>query len=215
MEEKNELQQSVDEKSEKTEQKNDNTKLSGNDIFEMIIGLVFLAAFVFIIIGAFANDCIKCTWCGDDSNRVLIYEHGKEIDGSEYLSCVGPAGLIGCGLNSKCWPTECLYIKVPVDQNKQLTGCVTYYNETGCIAKSDVKSVGKYTTNSSCLGITCAGESYVEEITDSERAAEQDTYCGIGCSNKVETSVRNYNAAAPRQFRKGCWGVEKKEEGGE
>lgn len=216
MDENKEIKQYNNQTTDRMEQnQNKNINQSGNEIVEMILGFVFLAIFVFIIIGAFANDCVKCTWCGDDANRVFIYEHGKELDGSEYLSCVGPAGCVGCGFGAKCWPTECLYIKMPVDEHKELSGCVTYYNKAGCIAKSDVYSVGRYSTSASCLGIACAGESYVEEIAESERAVEQNTFMGVGCGNKVDTDVRRYNDASPRQFPKGCWGVSKKKEGGE
>lgn len=214
MDENNELRTEHD-NGESSDKQNKNSKIGVKDIIEAILGLVILAIFAFIIIGAFSSDCIQCTLCGDNNNRLFVYANGKDEEGVEYISCLGPAGCLGCGINSKCWPTECLYVKHATDTNQTLSGCVTFYNEGGCIAKSNVKSVGKYSDQSSCLGISCSGENYVEVKAESAQASEQNTCLGFGCGNKVDTTVRGYNEAVPRQFRNGCWTNGEPEEGGE
>ena len=183
------------------------------NVLEILMGLAIWAAFIFIIIGAFSSDCLQCTWCGDANNRLFVFAKGTSEEGIEYVSCVGPAGCVGCGINSKCWPTECLYVKGASENGGVTTGCITYYNEAGCITKSDVKSKGTYSENTTgCFGISCSGENYVEVVADSQYATEQNTCLGAGCGSKLGTEVRGYNNVLPRQFKKGCWGVEKKEE---
>lgn len=177
-------------------------------IKDTIISIATLIIFFAIVIIGFSSGCISCTACGGDDNRLILFANGTDDNGVEYISCVGPAGCLGFGLNSKCWPTECTYVKLALSSNEELSGCVTYYNKTGCIANSDVKSNGTYSQNTSCLGVVCSGEKYYEKVGESTEAREQNTTCGVGCGNTVVVNKRNYNEKMPRQFKTGCWGKE-------
>jgi len=105
-----------------------------NEKKEIIKTIIMIIAFVLIITGGFASGCVRCTNCGDDDTRFFLYASGTSEEGVQYKSCVGPAGCLGFGIDSKCWPTECVYVERATTSNEQLTGCVTYYNKTGCIA---------------------------------------------------------------------------------
>lgn len=155
--------------------------------------------------GGFAGGCVRCTACGSDYNRFYIYASGTSDNGIDYKSCVGPAGCLGLGINSKCWPTECISIQRNLSNGNELSGCVTYYNEAGCIAKSNVKSVGKYKDSVTCGGIDCAGTKYVETVAETTNAKERKTFLGINCGNAASVESHNYNIQMPRQFTKGCW----------
>lgn len=196
---------------EDTSPKGNASSIEVSKVIELIAGLAIWAVFIFIVINAFKSDCVQCTLCGDANNRLFIYANGTSEDGVEYVSCVGPAGCVGCGINSKCWPTECLYVKGASDGGTT-TGCVTYYNEGGCITKSEVKSNGTYSENVGCFGISCSGEKYLEVIADSQYAAVRNSCLGVGCGDKLGTAVRGYNDSLPRQFSRGCWGTNKPKE---
>lgn len=176
------------------------------DIRDVIGSVVRTVVMILIIVGGFASGCVRCTNCGDDDNRFFVYASGTSDSGVEYKSCVGPAGLLGFGIGSKCWPTECTYVKRGTTGGKELTGCVTYYNEMGCIAKSDVKSVGKYSDKVTCLGINCFGKKYIETVAETTKAKEQTTCLGVSCGSEETIESKGYNTTMPRQFNKGCWG---------
>lgn len=171
---------------------------------DMIATILMIVGVILILIIGFSSGCVRCTNCGDDDTRFFVYASGTSSDGVEYKSCVGPAGCLGCGINSKCWPTECTRVKT-VSNGKELSGCVTYYNETGCIANSDVKSVGKYSDQITCLGISCAGNKYVETVAETTQAKEQATCLGISCGKPQAISPKYYNSNMPRRFKEGCW----------
>lgn len=167
--------------------------------------LLLLCCFPFLtLMGCGSDSCIRCTACGDDDTRMLIYASGTDANGVEYLSCVGPAGIFGFGVDSKCWPTECVYVKKQNDTSL-LTGCVSYYNETGCISNTKVKSNGEYQDSYSCLGISCFGTTYQETVAESTRAAEGASCLGMSCGGSQAVTSRNYNAEMPRMFQDGCW----------
>lgn len=163
---------------------------------------------VLIIVGGFASGCVRCTNCGADDTRFFVYASGTSSDGVDYKSCVGPAGCLGFGINSKCWPTECVSVEKASSDGKKLSGCVTYYNEIGCIANSGVKSEGKYSDEVTCFGISCSGKKYIETVAENTQAKEQTTCLGIGCGNAVAAEAKDYNAEMPRQFIRGCWSKE-------
>lgn len=173
-----------------------------------ILKILALVIFVLGIIGGFSNGCIRCTNCGDDDTRFLVYASGTDVNGVAYKSCVGPAGCLGFGLGSKCWPTECTYVKQHGSEQGTLSGCVTYYNSLGCISNSDVKSEGKYTDSLTCLGISCTGKRYVETVAETTQAKQTSTCLGMSCGDKAATDPKNYNSKIPRQFKDGCWGKE-------
>ena len=172
---------------------------------KQVLTLVLLCCFPLLIItGCGIGNCIQCSSCGDDNTRALVCASGTDDNGVEYTSCVGPAGILGCGLDSKCWPTECVSIKKG-SSGSQLSGCVTYYNGCGCIANSEVKSEGKYSDSVTCAGIKCAGKEYVETVADTTKAVETTTCLGCSCGDKQSVTPKNYNSAMPRAFSKGCW----------
>lgn len=183
----------------------ENKMVNNSDLKETIHSIITVIAFIVAFLVAAGSGCIRCTWCGNDDNRLIIYASGTAENGVEYESFVGPASCLGFGINSKCWPTECMHIKRNEPGGGRLTGCVTYYNETGCIAKSGVKSEGSYAYDATCLGISCAGDKYIETNAETTKAKEQDSILGIGCGGKSPTEPRGYNSLMPRQFTHGCW----------
>lgn len=169
----------------------------------LLLCLCFLP--LMIITGCGDNGCIRCTMCGADDTRCFVYAKGVDETGTQYTSCVGPAGVLGIGCNSKCWATECVMIEQAEGENGDLSGCVTYYNETGCIDKAGVKSSGNYTDAVTCLGISCGGTQYIEEIANTTIAYERSSCLGVSCGKKRSVEPRNYNNKMPRSFNKGCW----------
>ena len=149
-----------------------------------VLKIAALVAFVLGIIGGFSNGCIRCTNCGDDDTRFFVYASGTDVNGVAYKSCVGPAGCLGFGLGTKCWPTECTYVKQYGSEQGTLSGCVTYYNSMGCISNSDVKSEGKYTDSLTCMGISCTGKRYVETVAETTQAKQTSTCLGMSCGGK-------------------------------
>lgn len=180
-------------------------KTDRKDIIKTI--LVWVAIIGIVVIG-FASGCVRCTNCGADDTRFFVYASGTSTEGIDYKSCVGPAGCLGFGLNSKCWPTECTSVKGTTVGGNDLSGCVTYYNAAGCVANSEVKSEGKYSNQITCMGIGCAGTKYVETVAETTKAKEQSTCLGIGCGNSTSVEAKDYNSIMPRQFSKGCWSNE-------
>ncbi|MDO5382464.1 MAG: hypothetical protein Q4F06_07105 [Eubacteriales bacterium] len=173
--------------------------------------MLFCLCFIPLIIstGCGANSCVRMTTCGDNDTRLILYAKGVDENGVEYTSCVGPAGCLGLGLNSKCWPTECVKIRTSSDGTEEITGCVTYYNETGCIANSEVKSNGSYSTNATCFGISLCGNEYKETVAESVQANKTSTCFGISCGQRQQVEPLNYNSKMPRAFPKGCWTSDK------
>lgn len=156
------------------------------------------------IVGCGFSDTVRCSACGDNDTRVGLYASGTE-SGIEYKSCVGPAGILGFGCDTACWPTECLKVKSS-SSSETLSGCVYYYNDWGCIGKATEESKGSYSKDTTCLGIACEGEEYKESVTDSGVSATRTSTClGISCGEKESTNSKDYNAQMPRQFVNGCW----------
>lgn len=181
---------------------------SKKKILEGLLILIFCCCPIIVITGCGAGSCVRCTACGDDDTRFFVYASGTTSDGLEYTSCVGPAGCVGLGLNTFFWPTECISIKGTSDfsDSQNISGCVTYYNEAGCIGKSGVKSKGTYTDSVSVFGINCGGTKYVETVAESTKAYEQGSCLGCTCGEKDnDVELRDYNNSMPRSFTKGCW----------
>ena len=160
---------------------------------------------LFLVMGCGPGNCVKCTVCGDDSNRLFVYASGTTDDGVEYQSCVGLSGLMGCGFGTKCLPTECMSVHKAKDSNNAINGCVCYYSDFGCIQENE-KSDGIYTDTYSCLGVSCTGSKYNEAVYDDTVKAVEQNYClGMGCGEKVQVESKDYNEQWKRQFPKGCW----------
>lgn len=175
---------------------------------KQILFLVALCCFPLIFItGCGIGNCIQCSACGDDNTRILVCAKGTDDNGVEYTSCVGPAGCLGFGLNTKCWPTECVSVKEG-GSSREMSGCVTYYNGCGCVDRTEVKSVGKYSDSVTCLGIKCAGKEYVETVADTTKATEVTSCLGISCGSKESVDPKDYNSSMPRAFTYGCWSSE-------
>ncbi len=173
--------------------------------FKEILILIAICSFpLMVITGCGIGNCIQCSSCGDDNTRVFLFAKGTDNNGVEYTSCVGPAGILGFGINSKCWPTECVSVK-KVNDETTLSGCVTYYNTTGCIDKTEVKSNGKYSDSVTCLGIKCVGNEYVENVAETTKSTEQNSCLGVSCGEKKSVESKNYNSTMPRLFPAGCW----------
>ena len=168
-----------------------------------------------IIATAFSGCGIKqkftCQMCGSSKTYTPVYAHGTTTDGTtsyEYTSCVGPAGCVGFGCNTVCWPTECMYVKETQD-NQTVNGAVYYYDKVGCIGCSeegnDSLSKGRYTQSFTCLGITCASDIYVEEINEDKNVAYNQSSC-LGCDYGEKEYVENkdLNAKLKRKYKQGC-----------
>lgn len=157
------------------------------------------------IVGCGFSDSMRCTACGDNDTRLGVYASGTE-SGIEYKSCVGPAGILGFGCDTSCWPTECLEVKQMKASDDTFSGRIYYYNDWGCIGNSAQESKGKYSQGFSCLGISCEGEEYRESVTKKGTVASIESTClGIGCKDKQSEKSRDYNSQMPRQFETGCW----------
>ena len=175
------------------------------EIRQVILLIVLCSLPLLVITGCGGGNCIQCSNCGDDNTRLFIFAKGTDSNGIEYTSCVGPAGVLGFGLNSKCWPTECVSIKQGSSGGQQLSGCVTFYNGLGCIDKTEVKSSGKYSDSVTCLGIKCVGKEYMETVAETTKATEANSCFGCSCRDKQSTYPKNYNSTMPRSFLYGCW----------
>lgn len=172
---------------------------------EAFIGFVELIILAVVIIVGFSSGCIRCTMCGSDDNRLIIYASGISENEYKYKSCVGPAGILGFGINSKCWPTECMSVEYVDNDGTNVNGCVTYYNAMGCIEKAEVKSEGRYTNSLNCLSVSCLGNKYVETTAESTKATRKTQILGINCGKSEAVDPLYYNEKMPRQFIKGCW----------
>lgn len=160
-----------------------------------------------VITGCGADSPVRCTLCGNDDDRVLVYASGSK-GGIDFKSCVGPAGILGIGLNSKCWPTECVGVSASGDSGN-LSGCIYYYNGFGCISDTTVKSSGKYSSIQSCIpGFVLCGSYYKEEVADTTRARTGTTCFGLGCNGETSTEPQYLNNKMPRSFTYGCWSAE-------
>ena len=163
------------------------------------------------VAGCGITDTIKCTWCGDSSNRVLCYASGTQ-DGVKYHSFVGPSGCLGLGCDTRCLPVECMTVESNRG-NESVTGVIYYYNSFGCVDGDTAKSHGEYKWNTNCFGCNCVGEKYVEDITDEKSEAyKQDSCLGVTCGNKESVESTDISKAMPRQFPKGCWSCSAPEE---
>ena len=182
----------------KTTRENDKTRSK-----QILILIALCCIPLFIITGCGIGKCIQCSNCGDDNTRFLVYASGTE-KGVEYTSCVGPAGILGCGCDSKCWPTECVSIKGSSD-GIQVSGCVTYYNGCGCIGNTKTKSVARYSESATCLGIQCTGTEHVETVAETTKATESMSCLGVSCGAKESVKPWNINDKIPRAFPNGCW----------
>lgn len=175
----------------------------------ILIGICLLP--LGVVTGCGVTDRIRCTACGDNENRLILYASGTDSHGYEYKSCVGPAGILGCGLDTRCWPTECVKTTM-VDAPYKETGCVYYYNNFGCIDKSETMTYGKYMYSASCIGARCYGRRYIESDTgESVSAYEKESVLGISCGKTV-VDPENRNQEVERHFENGCWSCEDSED---
>ncbi|MGN0594989.1 MAG: hypothetical protein ACI4I6_07515 [Hominimerdicola sp.] len=147
----------------------------------------------------------KCSSCGSSDTYTPIYASGVEEDTDiEYTSCVGPAGCLGCGLNTSCWPTECEQIKFTDNDGKKYEGMIYYYDGFGCIGKNDTMSYGKYDVGMDCGFFNCNYSAYNEEVNnDGTRAYTGPSCLGISCNEEPVDSM-DYNNNMPRKFKHGC-----------
>lgn len=172
----------------------------------ILLGICVLPMIAAAFSGCGIKQSYSCRMCGSSTTYTPVYASGIADDGDsqyEYTSCVGPAGCIGFGCNTACWPTECISIK-----KTTTTGVVIYYDPVGCIGcsgESTSLSKGKYNDNVSCLGITCASSTYVEEINADKSVAYTTASC-FGCTigEKEYVNNLNLNNSVDRKFEHGC-----------
>lgn len=178
--------------------------------FILIIGIL-LPVFIFTGCKSFT-----CTWCGYSNTYTPFFSSGTE-SGITYDSCIGPAAVVNCGLNTFLWPTECMTVKFRPDNGEDIvTGNVCYYDSFGCIDGKNSMSAGRYSMSFNCgtcgicraCGVCGLCTDYREDVYSDKTVA----YDGISC-NKEETDPRNYNDLLPRQYPRGCCGVITDEDG--
>lgn len=155
------------------------------------------------------------TGCGGTNCYTPFYAGGTDADTMiDYGSCVCPAGCIGFGCNTVCFPTECLYVNYNVgDGSENTTGLIYYYDDFGCLDNENVMSSGSYTTTSNCTLLSALySKGYTEDVSKSLVKSTYSTSC-FGCrlqSQNVES--RNLNEIMPRQYPYGCYTVCHEEE---
>lgn len=82
----------------------------------VLLGLCSVPMVVVALSGCGMEQSFTCQMCGSSKTYTPIYASGTEENDKEnieyeYTSCIGPAGCTGCGLNTACWPTECMFVK--------------------------------------------------------------------------------------------------------
>lgn len=180
--------------------------------------LILLGLCTFPIVPVALSGCgikqsFTCKMCGSSSTYTPLYASGTaEANGTkyEYTSCVGPAGCVGFGCNTSCWPTECMYIQI-TENSSTTNGTIYYYDKTGCIGCSEEKSEetslskGQYSDTLGCMGINCSTSTYVEEINEDKPVAYTQQSC-FGCTvgEKEYVDSRKYNDALDRKYEHGC-----------
>ena len=170
---------------------------------EIMVLLLLCSLPLIIATGCGLKRSYSCSACGSKETYTPIYASGVMNDKIEYTSCVGPAGLTCFGLNTKCWPTECLSVKIQ-DDNKYTAGCIYYYNGFGCISDANTRSHGEYTSGMNCGFINCDSSTYQEDVKADGNIAYTGGSC-LGCTiNKQPTKSLEINDKMPRQYPQGC-----------
>ena len=180
-----------------------NKKSRKRKVKELLVLILLCMIPLIIATGCGLQRSYSCSACGSKETYTPIYASGVTDGKIEYKSCVGPGGLTCFGLNTKCWPTECLSVKYQ-EKNTYNTGCIYYYNGFGCISDRNVRSHGEYARGMSCGFINCDSSTYQEDVNaDGDRA-----YTGgscLGCTiNKQATDSNRVNNRMPRQYPQGC-----------
>lgn len=149
------------------------------------------------------------TGCGIECNgwqeAVLCAINNTASGNTKYTNCAGPAAICKIGLNTACWPTECVCATSADGKTK---ANITYYNGCGCVSDKNVKSEGTYTTSVGlCTSLNCSTKTYTENTDEAKMksVAYKTTSC-MGCSSdKQEVASRWLNVQQPRLFTNGCW----------
>ena len=170
---------------------------------EILIIICFCCLPLLFITGCGSSGCFGCSKC--EAYDCLVCAGGTE-DKVTYRTCVGPAGCLGCGLNTIFWPTECVQAKATQDDNLYLKGTVIYYNGFGSIKNSEVKSRGNYSAAVGCLGIKCFKKEYIENADeDTTKGKIQNSCFCFSCGGKKKVEPKYYNESMPRKYKNGCW----------
>ncbi len=168
-----------------------------------LIGICLIP--ILTITGCGLKQSYSCSACGSSKTYTPLVASGiDDTTEVEYTSCVGPAGCLGCGLNTSCWPTECLYVEFSDDDDVQYSGIVYYYEDCGCIGNGPVMSSGKYDLGTDCGFFNCNCQKYNEKVNSDKTQAYIGPSCGgISCNKKPDES-KDFNNNMPRKFPRGC-----------
>lgn len=175
-------------------------------VMQMVLLVALCCVPMFVITGCSGEHSLSCMLCGSSATYTPIVAYGMDEElGIEYTSCVGPAGYLGCGCSSLCFPTECLVVSYEYE-NELTSASICYYDDFGCLDNEGVMSTGYYNTSNTCLGgaVTVSNDTYVENVRKDSVSANQTSYC-LGCSyDEQEVEPRYLNEIMPRQYPYGC-----------
>lgn len=164
---------------------------------------VLIAGALSIMPLAILTGCgLQCNGCPE---AILCALSNTESGNTKYVNCAGPAAIFKIGLNTACWPTECVHA---TSADGKTVANIKFYNGCGCINGKNVKSVGTYTTSVGfCTSLGCSKNIYTEYTDEKKHAstAYRSTSC-MGCdSDEKQVGSRLLNVQQPRLFEKGCW----------
>lgn len=193
------------EKNEKIKNSKGNDNSKNKKLSELLILIGICLTPILAITGCGLKQSYSCSTCGSTKTYTPLYASGvDETTEVEYTSCVGPAGCLGCGLNTSCWPTECLYVKFSDDDNLQYSGIVYYYDGCGCIGSKKAMSSANYDVGTDCGFFNCNCTKYNEEVKSDGTEAYTGLSCGGIACNKKPAESEDFNNNMPRKFRHGC-----------
>lgn len=151
---------------------------------------------------------LKCHGC--DGTTLSALSLIANTDEAQYMECAGPGAIFRCGLNTTCWPTECVFFRLSEDEIN-LNGNVVYYHGCGSVDSASVKSIGLYTTGEKACTL-CDNDADIHIECTNEKNGKRDTKAyskpegclGWICIGEEEPQDINFTAISPGLL-KGCW----------
>lgn len=151
---------------------------------------------------------LRCHGC--DGTTLSVLSQVANVEDAKYTDCAGPGAILRCGLNTVCWPTECVLFKLNDDDIK-LDGNVVYYHGCGSVDSASVKSLGIYTNGKkTCTLCDNDNELYIECTNEKDGKRKTTAYTkpegclGWLCIDKEDSLNLNFGAISPGLL-KGCY----------
>ena len=168
---------------------------------------VLIAGAISIMPLAILTGCgLQCHGCKETATSALLM--AANYDDIKYTDCAGPGAIFRCGLNTVCWPTECVFFKLQEDEETEINGKAIYYHGCGSIDSASVKSLGMYTVGGSLCDINSGG--YVECASEKDgkttiKAYNKPDGClGWMCMEEETPMNANFGYSSPSLLN-GCW----------